>query len=130
MPLSREQILEKNDLPRETVEIEEWGGEVLVQCLSLRALSEWQELNAGLENPMSGNGALRVMVSLIVRCVVDESGNRLFSDEDEETIARKNVKHLRMIFGTALRLSGLTPGEAKAIEGNSGAGRDGGSSIS
>src|SRR4051812_29809096 len=82
MALSRDQILEAKDLETREVDCPEWGGSVLVRALSGRERDAWEaslvQMRGKQQVPQMGN----VRAKLVVRCCVDENGERLFSDAD------------------------------------------------
>lgn len=107
--LTSADILAAQDIPREAVEVPEWGGTVYVRAMDGQTLSRWEnELVAG------GGSAARVDLSnayarLAVRTVCDEDGQLLFSERQVDELGRKNGKILQTLAQVALRLSGLTP---------------------
>jgi hypothetical protein len=110
MFLTKEQILEADDLPTE--EVEAWGGKVLVIALSAE---ERENLRLGMgENE---NDLLKVAIKLVSLTVVDENKNRVFSEEDIEALEKKSAKEIDKVFAVAQKLSGL--GVNKELEKNS-----------
>jgi hypothetical protein len=87
--LSRDQILEANDLETREVDCPEWGGSVLVRALSGRERDAWEaslvQMRGKQQVPQMGN----VRAKLVVRCCVDENGERLFSDADVKALGRE-----------------------------------------
>lgn len=109
--LGRDVILTVEDLPREFVETPEWGGGVWVRCLTAaeRDAFEAQQIQARIEGkkltvtPDLQNGKAR----LIVRCIVDDEGKRLFADKDAEALGAKNAAVVDRLYAVARRLSGM-----------------------
>ena len=103
MLLSKQQILEAADLPRETVEVPEWGGSVIVQGLSA---AESRELfnDAGNKDSFA--------VRLLVASLVDEDGTRLFSYEDISALAAKSSQVLARVVKVANRINLFDVGDA------------------
>lgn len=123
MTLTRDQIFAIEDLPRETVEVPPWGGSVIVRGLTAAERDDY-ELSSVLERGTAGKPAVislaNLRARLVVRCVVNELGERVFSDEDAEALGRKSGLAIEYIFPTAQRLSGLSRKALEEIAGNSG----------
>lgn len=114
MPLTKEQILSAVDIQREVVQIPEWGGEVIVSGVSG---AERDDLEQSMIDP--GKSQKERMRNFRARlssmCIVDENGNRLFSESDIETLGKKSAKALDRIVTVAQRLNGLTESDVKEI---------------
>jgi hypothetical protein len=112
--LSREQILAAVDLPRETVEVPEWGGAVIVSTMTGadRDAFEASVLTGGKPD-------LRNMrAKLVAACVVDEAGNRLFSSSDIEALGRKAASALDRVTKAAQRLNRMGEEQFEELKGN------------
>lgn len=116
--LTRDQILAVNDRQTETVAVPEWGGDVLVSIMSGAARDAWE---AGLVT-RKGNKAepnlQNMRARLVAACVVDQDGNRLFSDADADALGSKSSAALDRVCKVAQRLNGLTDDELEAAKGN------------
>jgi len=124
--LSRDAILTINDLPTETVEVPEWGGAVLVRSLNGAERAQLEAETARFQKgDMSGLTNLRARVA--VWCVVDERGQRLFTEKDVASLAGKHPDPLDRIFNAVKVLSGLDKdGKEKAQKKSSGQNSDSG----
>jgi len=120
MSLSREQILQADDIKKESVNIPQWGGEVWVKGLtgaerdafeiSIMEFREGKKPKLVLEN---------MRAKLCVMTVCDESGKRIFKDEDIPILGKKAAKALSTIFDKAQELSGLTDQDVENLSKNS-----------
>lgn len=117
--LTREAILKVHDIATSTVAVLEWGGEVLVRGLS------GAERDA-FENAMiQGRGKNRRMnlanlrARLVAIAVVDEQGNRLFTDADIAALGEKSAAALERVFDVARNLSGLSEKDVDELSKNS-----------
>lgn len=114
--LTRDGILAADDLKREEVAVPEWGGSVLVSTMTGAQRDAWeQSLVAG------GKGKVdisNVRARLVSFCVVDEGGNRLFSDGDAEALGRKSGAALERCAQAAQRLNALTEQALEDARGN------------
>jgi hypothetical protein len=108
MRLSRDDILKAADNEPEEVDVPEWGGTVLVRGMTGR---ERDAFEMSMLQP--GRGGRRtidpanVRAKLVARCVVDDDGNRLFSDADVAELGGKSAAAVDRVYAVAARLSGM-----------------------
>lgn len=124
MALSRAGILAADDIQTERVPVPEWGDEVIVRGLTGDELDAYQASRRQFRNAGTPQQELifiqdNARAGLLVKCLVDEEGNRLFTDQDAGDLGRKNGKVLDRLYDVAARLSGLSNEEQEAMEGNS-----------
>jgi hypothetical protein len=124
MALSRDGILAVNDVQLEKVPVPEWGDEVIIRGLTGEELDAYQASRRQFRNAGTPQQELifvqdNARASLLVKCLVDEHGARLFTDQDAGDLGRKNGKVLDRLYDVAARLSGLSEDEQEAMEGNS-----------
>jgi len=118
MLLTRDAILAANDLRVERVDVPEWGGSVLVRGLTAAERDAF-DLAATIEQ-----GGRRVVnfhqlrARLVAISAVDESGKRLFTDDDVELLAQKSGSAVGRVFEVAMRLSALTGQDIEDISRN------------
>jgi hypothetical protein len=124
MPLlTREQILAADDLKRETIAVPEWGGDVIVKSLTgveRDAFEDSVVKQRGKSRELNLRNARARLVSL---SLIDEAGNRLFTDADVELLGKKSAAALDRVFSAAQRLSGLTENDIDELAKNSGSGQ-------
>ena len=100
--LTREQILGSNDLPSETVDVPEWGGQVSVRTMTGIDRDAFETTLVGKEGKLDN-----VRARLVALTVCDKSGARLFGDEDVAALGGKSAKALDRVFSVAQRLNGI-----------------------
>jgi hypothetical protein len=115
---TRDEILGFDDKNYEAVEVPEWGKGVVVRVRSLTG-SERDSWEASM---LQDNGKGRrtttwidARAKLIVRCMVDGDGNRLFTDADTKAVGQKSSAALQRIFEVAQRLSRLTDEDVEEV---------------
>jgi len=117
--LTRDEILQADDLEKRLVEVPEWGGSVWVRALRGDEYDEFQE------SILEGKGKNRqvnvknLRAKLVVRSVVNESGERIFDDGDYATVGKKSSAALNRLFVVAQELSAVDDDEVEALVGNS-----------
>lgn len=115
MTLTKEQILAADDIPIREVEVPEWGGTVRMRGLTG---SERDAYESSLFQQRGEKRILRmenVRARLVARCIVDDEGNRLFSDEEVKALGGKSGKVLDRLFDEARKLSGLTAEDVEEL---------------
>jgi len=118
--LSKEEIL-ATSIPLETVDVPEWGGKVILRGLTSAERDDYEQ--AMVET--SPNGQVRpkrkfsnVRASLVVRCIVNEQGEREFADADADLLGEKDALIIDRLWDVCRRLCGMsTEDEEKLAEG-------------
>jgi hypothetical protein len=122
--LTRDEIAGAQDLGLERVHMPEWGGDVLVRGMTG---AERDTFLAGVIDGKGGVILQNLTAKLITATLVDETGNRLFTEAEVQTLAGKSAAALTRIFGVASRLSGISRDDVEGLEKNSEGGRSDGS---
>jgi hypothetical protein len=102
--LNREQILEAKDIKKETVNVPEWGGKVVVMGMSAEQREEFEKMIGKEKRTERTN----IRAKVCQASLVDESGILLFGTEDIAALGKKNAAAMDRCFDVALRLSGIT----------------------
>ena len=109
MALSREDILGLR--PRmEQVEIEDVG-KFTIRGLTAAERDDYEQ--GLLEVGPDGQARLKklrrnVRASLVVRCIVDDAGERMFTDKDTEALGKVDGAVIDRLWDVARRLSGMS----------------------
>lgn len=130
MALSRDQILEAKDLETREVDCPEWGGSVLVRALSGTDRDAYEASLVQIRGKQQVPNLANIRAKLVARAVVDEDGNRLFTDADIKALGQKSAAALGRVFTVAAEMSGLDDKDIEEIEGNSDAAQSGASTSS
>lgn len=118
--LSKELILQANDVQIEKVPVAEWGGDVFVKTITAKEQDAW---SADVADQKKDNRA-NFQASFLVMCICDEAGDLLFTKEDADALGDKSAGALNKVFNVASRLNGLSVGDVKELEKNSGITQD------
>ncbi len=122
MLLEKDAILKADDLPRETVKVPEWDGDVLVRGLTSKQRDEYMDSHMKIEATVGGKPKVTIANSealLAVRCIISEDGNRMFSDSDANRLAQKSGAAIHRIVEVIERLSGLVDKTSEEAAKNS-----------
>lgn len=105
--LTKEQILAAPDLKTERVPVPEWGGDVIVSEMTAEAKDAYE---LGI---FEGEGASRKIKNDNMRArtlsfaLVDENGERMFTEEEVVKLGKKNGKVISRLFDIANRLNAM-----------------------
>lgn len=119
--LSKSDILAVDDLPTEEVKVPEWGGTVRVRGMSGIERDAYEASQVAMRQA-GKPPELRLAnfrSKLIVRCLIDDAGKRLFADTDAAELGRKSGKVVDRLFDVCRKLSGMTDEAVAEAEGNS-----------
>lgn len=114
----REDILAKDTRPSEKIVVEAWGLTVVVRGMGGRERDAFEDscrvrvgkkFEANLDN---------VRGRLLVQCLYDEDGKRIFGDEDAEALGGQSAAVLEPLVEKAQQLSGLDDTSVKELAEN------------
>ena len=117
--LTKANILAASDLKTEDVEVPEWGGTVRVRSFTGR------ERDAFEASMVRGDGKDRkvdltnMRARLVGLTVIDEAGQRLFTDEEVDLLGSKSGAALDRVFAVAQKLNGLSGADVEELSKNS-----------
>jgi len=112
--LTREQILQADDLRHMDVDVPEWGGMVRVRVATARERAKFQQLIGNAKDKMPEH----FMEKFIATCAVDEKGNQLFSHADDvKELSEKSAVAITKLFNACAQLNGMTEESVEEIKG-------------
>jgi len=116
MSLGRDDILGADDLPVQEVEVPEWGGVVNVRSMTGY---ERDQFETSLTNGKDKSVNLKnIRARLVCLTVVDDNGERLFTDADVDALGRKSAAALDRVFAEAQILNGLRDKDVEELAEN------------
>lgn len=121
---TRDAILAADDAQTEVVAVSEWGLSVIVKALTGEQRDAFE---ASIMRQKDGGETVDtrdMRAKFVARCVVDEKGNRLFTNEDVKVLSRKSARALQRVFDVGARLAGMSKESVASLEGNSDAQSD------
>lgn len=120
--LSSEAIVSRVDVQTEDVHVPEWGGTVRLRGLNGEERDAFEEsciLTKGTGAKQTREVVIRGMrARLLVKCMVNAQGDRLFTDAQAPALLKKSGAVLARLFEIAERLSGLSKDDVEEIAGN------------
>ena len=117
--LTKQQIVDANDLETVEVNVPQWGGSVLVRALT--AKQRGQLMSTLIDQTKDGR-TLRLQdlqARLCAMSIVDGQGKRFFSDNELAALGAKSSAALQRVFEVAQRLSGLSDEQVEELSKNS-----------
>lgn len=116
--LTREAILNAQDIEIREVEIPEWDGVVYVRGMTGRERDDFENSlykQRGRDRQLNIRNA---RAKLVAKCTVDENGTRLFTEADIQELGNKSAKAIDRIFTVAMELSGITESDMDEMTEN------------
>ena len=112
--LGKDGILGAQDVRVESEEVPEWGGTVYVRSISAEDRDAFEaSVNDGKKSNLAN-----LRARLLVRCLCDENGERLFTYSDAAALGKKSGAVLNRLFDRARKLNGMTDSDVQELEGN------------
>ncbi len=116
MLLDMSSINAVQDLNFEDVPVPEWGGEVRVRTMTGTERDAW-EASLSPAGVKGGPDLANLRARLLVKCLVDAQGGRLYDDE-AVFLGAKSAGALERLFVVAQRLNGLGTSAVETAEKN------------
>jgi hypothetical protein len=116
--LTRDVILQADDLLVEDVEVPEWGGVVRVRGLTGAERDDFEASVVEQRGKKTRLNMQNFRAKLVVRVAINGDGQRLFSDKDASRLGQKSAAALQRVFEVAQRLSGLSDQDVEELVGN------------
>jgi hypothetical protein len=114
----KDEILGRADRPVAVVEVPEWGEGAHVRVGSLTAADRDAFEADTIARRRDGRDLENIRARLAVLCIVDEQGNRVFSDDDAPALGQQSAAALGRIFAAATQLNGLSATDVEALTKN------------
>lgn len=114
MPLNREQILSVNDRRTIDVSVPEWGDTVRLAVMTGTERESFEREWTGTDDKLLPQYKLKVLR----RCLVDEKGATLFTDNDLDALGEKRADVIDRLFNEAMKLNGLLKDSVEELAKN------------
>jgi hypothetical protein len=123
--LTKDEILQADDFEYRLVEVPEWAGGDASARVRVRSLSgeERDQLEARAvkfrgQKPEVNTDALKnFRANLVSLSIVDDAGERVFSDKDVDALGRKSSKALQRVFNACQELSAFSEEDIAELTG-------------
>lgn len=115
MILTRDAILNAQDLKTQDVDVPEWQGTVRVRMLTGAERDAMSKAMLGADGKVD---AADYRERMVAACVVGEDGAQLFTADDVQALAKKSAIALQRVFAAADKLNSIGPAAVEAAEKN------------
>lgn len=116
--LTKDQILNCEDLKTEIVNVPEWGGEVILKTMTGTERDEWEASNVTGKGKKIRADMANFRAKLLSKTIVDENGQLMFTAAEVTRLGQKSALAIHRCFEVAQRINGLSAEEEEDIEGN------------
>lgn len=111
----RDRILSADDRKKEAVFVPQWGLSVFVRTLTGAERDDWEASIVQQRGKATTYDLRNIRARLVCKCIVDESGKRVFSDHEAEALGEKSAAALDLLFTVAQRLNALTNADVEDL---------------
>ena len=119
--LTRQQILDADDLKTEEVNVPEWGGVVVVKAMTGTERDAFEASTLDKRNPEKRTFE-NIRAKLVSRTVIDpDTKTRLFTVADIEVLGKKSAAALDRIYTVSSKLSKVSDEDVEELLKNSSA---------
>lgn len=113
--LSRDDILNYEDITTEVVEVPEWGGSVRLKVLSAAERDAFEASTVTTKGGKQKPNLANLRARLVSRCIVDEDGNRVFESGDVARLGNKSSRALDRLFTKCQELNGFSDKDVEEL---------------
>lgn len=127
MQLTKEAILQADDLVMEKVAVPQWGGDIYIRVMTAAARDKFDKGNLTKTDDGYEANFDNVRARLVVLTACDEKGNPLFTEFDAVQLGLKNGEAVDLLAQVARRLNKLDQKDVEEAAKNSEPGQSEGS---
>lgn len=112
--LTKDQILAADDLGLLQVTVPEWGGDVYIRVMTVGERDAYEREWIGKRE----TGIENFRAKFLARCLCDEHGKRLFTDEEVGLLAAKNARTCSTLWAKAMTHNALSNEDVEQLAKN------------
>lgn len=114
MSLSKAAILAADDKKMVDHDVPEWGGKVKLRVMTGTERDRFESEFVG------GNKSVEmVRAKLVAKCLCDDDGNRLFTEQEIPELGEKSAAVLDRLFSECMKLNRFSKGDVEDLAKNS-----------
>jgi hypothetical protein len=114
----RDQINAATDCHREAIEVPEWNCTVYIRSITAAEIDSWQDETYQLNGASVEINRQNIRARLVARCLVDETGQRAYADDQAHELGAKNNKVIERLYKVAERLNAVTTKDVEDLAKN------------
>ena len=117
--LTREQILNCDDLKTEVVDVPEWSGKVMIKMMSGKERDAFESSIVNTSKSGQKVSMDNIRAKLVAKTVIDpETKELMFTVADIEALGSKSAAALDRVFTASQKLSKITGDDIEELEKN------------
>lgn len=118
--LTKDQILQADDMIKERIEVPEWGGAVYVSTMSAAGRDEFEhDMVSVKEDGTTERNLANFRASLCARTICNKNGKRMFhTAEDVKALGEKSAAAVERIFSVAVRINKIGKKDVEELTKN------------
>lgn len=113
--LNKTDLLSAQKLRVEKVNVRELGGDIYIRVMTGQELDKYYEETISLVDGQVVATQENKMAKLLVKCICDESGNRLFADNEIAQLGNVSSTVLVPLYEAAMRLNNMSGDASKNL---------------
>ena len=113
-PLSKSAILSANDKKMVDVDVAEWGGTVKLRVMTGTERDRFESEFVGCNKSVD-----MVRAKIVAKCLCDEAGERLFTEEEIPELGNRSAAVLDKLFHQCMKLNRFSREDVDNLAGNS-----------
>jgi hypothetical protein len=117
--LSKDQILSAKEQRSVLISVPEWCGHVYVLAMKGRERDEFEADRLAKKTKDQRKNLENFRATFAARVIVDESGNRIFTDQDAIALGEKSAAALERVVSIGMKLAGMTKEDQDELIKNS-----------
>jgi hypothetical protein len=121
MLLTKASILAASDAKLIAHDVPDWGGTVYLRVMPGTERDHWERQRFQAKQAAQGDATACIenfRASLVVVCLCDDKGVRLFTDDDAASLGEKSGKVLDELYDVASKINGLSKADVQALVKN------------
>lgn len=116
--LTKAEIQAAQDAQRETVNVPEWGGALIVRGLTGNERDDYEKTIMVMKKRDLQMNIKGARARLVVMTVINEDGSLMFEPGDVSWLGEKSARALNRVTDVAMMLSGITEDDIEELAGD------------
>lgn len=113
--LNKDLILAADDMKTTDVDVPEWGGTVRLRTLTGGERDKFESDSIDQRGKSNKMNLINLRARLVALCAVDETGKRMFGDNEVSKLGAKSAAVLDRLFQAAQELNGMTQKDVEEL---------------
>ena len=113
--LTKDAIVNADDLETEDVKVPEWGGIVRVKMMTAQERDDYE---LSIYDDEQNKRAENVRARLCASVMINEKGKKIFNFKEVKSLGSKSARAVNRVFMVAKRLNAIGDEEVKELEKN------------